>query len=87
MLCVRLLPPSEYAKFVVVFGVQGTLPLIMDANLSGTLIPLIGERVGDHRLIADYVATLRQLAFWAYLLSADASSSSIPSLRSAARKP
>jgi O-antigen/teichoic acid export membrane protein len=67
LLCVRLLPPGEYAKFVVVFGVQGTLLLIMDANLSGTLIPLIGERVGDRRLIADYVATLRQLAFWAYL--------------------
>lgn len=68
LLCVRLLPTNEYAKFVVVFGVQGSLLGIMDANLSGTLIPLIGERVGNHKLIADYVASLKQLALGAYFL-------------------
>jgi O-antigen/teichoic acid export membrane protein len=68
LLCVRLLPSSEYAKFVVVFGVQGTLLVLMDLNFSGTIIPLIGERVNDHKLIADYVASLRQLSYWLFAI-------------------
>jgi O-antigen/teichoic acid export membrane protein len=70
LLCVWLLPIADYAKFAVVFGVLGTLSVLMDLNFSGTLIPLIGERVDDRQLIADYVATLRQLARWLYLLLA-----------------
>jgi O-antigen/teichoic acid export membrane protein len=66
LLCVRLLPSTEYAKFVVLFGVQGTLLVLMDVNFSGTLIPLIGDRVDNRKLIADYVASLRQLSYWAF---------------------
>jgi O-antigen/teichoic acid export membrane protein len=62
LLCVRILPASEYAKFVVLFAVQGTLVILMDVNFSGTLIPLIGDRVDNKQLIADYVASLRRLA-------------------------
>ena len=63
LLCVRLLPATEYAKFVVLFGVLGTLAVLTDVNFSNSLIPLIGERVEDRRLIADYVASLRQLSY------------------------
>ena len=62
LLCVRLLPVADYAKFVVVFGIQGTLVVLMDIGITGSLIPLVGERVDDRQLIADYVASLRQLA-------------------------
>lgn len=62
LLCVRLLPPSDYSKFVVVFGVQGTVAALMDANLSISLVPLIGDRVNDRQFIADYVASLRHLS-------------------------
>ena len=68
LLCVRLLPSSEYAKFVVLFGVQGTLVVLMDVNFSGTLIPLVGNRIDDRKLIADFVASLRQLSYWAFAL-------------------
>jgi hypothetical protein len=68
LLCVRLLPSSEYAKFVVVFGVQGTLLVLMDLNFSGTVIPLIGDRVNDRKLIADYIASLRQLSYWLFAI-------------------
>ena len=61
--CVRLLPVSEYAKFVVLFGAIGVLVTLMDINFSGSLIPLIGNRIEDHSLIADYVASLRQLSY------------------------
>ena len=57
LLCVRLLPSTEYAKFVVVFAVQGTIIALMDVNFTGTLVPLVGERIHDHQLIADYVAS------------------------------
>ena len=80
LLCVRLLPASEYAKFVVLFGVQGTLIVLMDINFSGTLVPLIGERVDNHQLIADYVASLRKLAQWIYALIAVAAVVAYPLL-------
>ena len=72
LLCVRLLPIAGYAKFAVVFGFLGTLTLLMDINFSGTLIPLVGERIDDRQLIADYVASLRQLAHRLYMVMAPA---------------
>jgi len=66
---VKLLPAIVCAKFVMVFGGQGTLLILMDANFSGTFIPLVGERVENRRLIAGYVASLRQLSVWTYALS------------------
>jgi hypothetical protein len=68
LLCVRLLPTTEYAKFVVLFGVLGTLVVLTDVNFSSSLIPLIGKRVNDRKLIADYVASLRQLSYWLFAL-------------------
>ncbi len=70
LLCVRMLPATEYAKFVVLFGVQGTLVVLMDLNFTGTLIPLIGERVDNRKLIADYVASLRNLSYWIFAVVA-----------------
>ena len=67
LLCVRLLPTADYSKFVVLFGIQGTVSALMDANLSMSLIPLIGERVHDLPFIADYVASLRRLSHWLYI--------------------
>ncbi len=69
-LCVRLLPISDYAKFVVVFAIQGSLVVLMDVGISGSLVPLVGERVDDLQLIADYVAALRQLAHWLFAVIA-----------------
>jgi O-antigen/teichoic acid export membrane protein len=67
LLCVRLLSTGDYTLFVVLFGVQGTFVSLMDANFSSSLIPLIGDRVHDKKLIADYVASLRQFADRLYL--------------------
>jgi O-antigen/teichoic acid export membrane protein len=66
LFCIRMLPTTEYAKFVVLFGVQGTFVVLMDIGISTSLLPLIGERFNDHKLIADYVATLRKLARQVY---------------------
>lgn len=68
LLCVRLLSPTDYAKYVVVNGIMGTLLVLMDSNFTGTLIPLVGKRVDDKQLIANYVAALRRLSTWAYLV-------------------
>jgi len=69
-LCVRLLPVPEYAKFVVVFAIQGSLVVLMDVGITGSLVPLIGDRIDDRQLIADFVASLRQLAHWLYAIVA-----------------
>ncbi len=70
LLCVRLLPIPYYAKYAVVFSVLGSVTLLMDVGVSAALLPLIGERIGDLGLIADYVATIRQIAHWLFFLVA-----------------
>ena len=69
-LCIRLLPVGEYAKFVVVFSIQASLMILLDVGISGAFIPLIGERTEDRQLIADYLASLRQIANWLFVIAA-----------------
>ncbi|HEV2135911.1 MAG TPA: hypothetical protein VGR47_16860 [Terracidiphilus sp.] len=70
LLCIRLLPIADYAEFVVVFAIQGSLVLLMDIGITGSIVPLVGENTGNRQLIADYVASLRQLAHWLYAIVA-----------------
>ena len=70
LLCVRLLPVSDYAKFAVLFGYMGTLTVLMDIGTSNTLGPLVGEQVANLQLIANYVASMRRLALRMYLILA-----------------
>lgn len=67
-LCIRLLSVDDYARFVVVFSIQASLMILMDIGISGTLIPLIGDRTENLPLIADYLASLRQIAHWLFAL-------------------
>jgi O-antigen/teichoic acid export membrane protein len=69
LLCIRLLPIGEYAKFVVVFAIQGSLMVLLDVGISGTFIPLVGERIEDRQLIADYLASIRQIAHWLFAIA------------------
>jgi O-antigen/teichoic acid export membrane protein len=80
ILCVRLLPVSGYAMFAVVFASLGSLVVLMDIGISGSLVPLVGERVNDRQLIADYVASLRQLAHRLFAVIAPATAIGFPFL-------
>lgn len=62
LLCVRLLPKPEYAKFAVVFSALASLTLLLDIGISTGIVPLVGEKIADLQLIADYIASLRTLA-------------------------
>ncbi|MGB6691820.1 MAG: hypothetical protein WBE76_28600 [Terracidiphilus sp.] len=62
LLCVRLLPKVEYAKFAVVFSAFSSVALLLDIGISTGIVPLVGQNVGDLQLIADCVASLRTLA-------------------------
>jgi hypothetical protein len=42
----------------------------MDIGITGSIVPLVGENTGNRQLIADYVASLRQLAHWLYAIVA-----------------
>lgn len=70
LLCVRLLPVNGYAKFAVIFGVLGSLGLLLNIGISNTLAPLVGEKTDDRQLIADYVASLRTVAQWLFAIMA-----------------
>jgi hypothetical protein len=52
----------------------------MDIGITGSLIPLIGERIDDLQLIADYVASLRQLAHWLFAIVAPVAAFAYPLL-------
>jgi hypothetical protein len=67
LLCVRLLPVPDYAKFAVLFGYMGSLTMLLDIGITGTVAPLVGEQVTNLQLIADYVASLRRIALKLYL--------------------
>jgi hypothetical protein len=68
LLCVRWLPTADYAQFVVLFGIQGSLAVLMDIGASGSIVPLVGQHIHDRQLIADYIASLRQLAHRLYII-------------------
>jgi hypothetical protein len=70
LLCVRILPISDYAKFAVLFGYMGSLTVLLDIGVSSTLAPLIGEQIDNLPLIANYVASIRRLALWVYAVVA-----------------
>jgi hypothetical protein len=72
LLCVRLLPVPDYAKFAVLFGFMGSLTVLLDIGISTTLAPLVGEQVSNLQLIADYVASIRRIALRLYLVVAPA---------------
>lgn len=44
--------------------------VLLDVGISGAFVPLIGERIEDRQLIADYLASLRQIAHWLYAIAA-----------------
>ena len=67
LLCVRLLPVNDYAKFAIIFGFMGTLTVLTDTVTTGTIAPLVGERLQDRKLIADYVATVRHIVTFVFL--------------------
>lgn len=55
LLCVRLLPVNDYAKYVVVYAIQGSLVVLMDVGITGSIIPLLGEHIDNRQLIADSI--------------------------------
>src|SRR5450756_928093 len=67
-LCLRMLEVSAYAKYTILFGFMGSLTVLLDVGISNTLAPLIGQKLDDRVLIADYIATLRQIARRLYLI-------------------
>jgi len=70
LLCVRMLPVPDYAKFAVLFGYMGSITVLLDVGISGTLAPLVGEQTSNFQLIANYVAAIRKLVQRMYLIVA-----------------
>jgi hypothetical protein len=70
LLCVRMLPMADYAKFAVLFGFMGSLTMLLDAGVASTLTPMVGERIHDMELISNCVASIRRIAFLTYLVVA-----------------
>ena len=68
LLCVRMLPVADYAKFAVLFGFMGSLTVLLDVGISGTLAPMVGEQIENLPLIANYVASIRKIALRMYLV-------------------
>ncbi len=64
---VRTLSVSDYAQFGLASGFQFTTSVLMDLGYASTIIPLVGERVADRRLVGHYVREAkahRDRAYW-----------------------
>jgi len=70
LLCVRLLPVSDYAKFAVLFGYMSSISVLLDTGVTSTLAPLVGEQIDNLQLIANYVASIRRIISRVYLVLA-----------------
>jgi len=70
LLCVRLLPVSDYAKFAVLYGFMGSLTVLLDMGASSTLAPLVGTQIDNLPLIAGYIASVRRIVQKVYLVAA-----------------
>jgi hypothetical protein len=68
LLCVRILPVPDYAKFAVLFGYMGSLTVLLDIGIAATLAPLVGEQITNLPLIANYVASIRKLIVRLYMV-------------------
>jgi O-antigen/teichoic acid export membrane protein len=79
-LCIRLLSVPSYAKYSVIYGVLGSLTILTDIGFSGTLASLVGERVGEAQILADYVETIRVLRRRLFLIVAPLSAVVFPIL-------
>jgi O-antigen/teichoic acid export membrane protein len=63
----RKLSVEAYAQFGLAYGFQITAATLMDFGLTSTIIPLVGERFEDRRLVGRYVRAaghLRNRSFW-----------------------
>jgi O-antigen/teichoic acid export membrane protein len=78
LLCVRLLPKAEYAKFALVFSALATLALLSDIGITNSIVPLVGQHTSDSQLIADYIASLRSLALRLFAIMAPATAIVFP---------
>ena len=77
LVCVRLLSMDGYAKFSLLFAFQSSLSLLVDVGTTSALA-LVGEQIDDLQLIADYVASLRQLSMRLFSILAPATVIAFP---------
>ncbi len=59
LIVVRLLTVEAYAQFSLAMGFQTTLGSLMDLGYAGTIIPLVGERFADPKVVGSYVAAAK----------------------------
>jgi hypothetical protein len=62
-----MLSIEAYAQYGLAFGFQSTVSTLMDLGFASTIVPLVGERLQDGRLVGRYVRAARHLrdrAFW-----------------------
>jgi O-antigen/teichoic acid export membrane protein len=67
---VRRLSVEAYAQFGVASGFQNLFSVLMDLGFASTIIPMVGERVGDRALIGRYVRAAQGLRDTTFLLLA-----------------
>jgi O-antigen/teichoic acid export membrane protein len=64
---VRKLSIEAFAQYGLAFGFQSTVSTLMDLGFASTIVPLVGERFEDARLVGRYVRAakhLRDRVFW-----------------------
>lgn len=66
LLLVRWLSVEAWAQFGLASGLQITMGTLMDLGISGTIIPLVGDRREDRELVGRYVRSARRFRDWTF---------------------
>ncbi len=58
-LLLRWMSVEAYAQYTVANSVQGTIGVLTDLGVSGSIVALVGQRIHDKRLVGEYVRAAR----------------------------
>jgi hypothetical protein len=67
---VHMMSIEAYAQYGLTFGFQSVASNLMDMGFASTIIPLVGDRIGDRALVGKYVRAANHLRTRAFLFLA-----------------
>jgi O-antigen/teichoic acid export membrane protein len=65
-LLVRWLTVEQWAQFGLASGLQTTMGTLMDLGIASTIIPLLGDRRDDRKLVGRYVRSAKHFRDWTF---------------------
>ncbi|MFN3683192.1 MAG: hypothetical protein ACK41F_04570 [Fimbriimonadaceae bacterium] len=77
-LLLRWMSVEAYAQYTVANSFQGTIGILTDLGVSGSIVALVGQRIHDKRVVGEYVRAARAFRGRMFLVMALVASVAFP---------